>query len=139
MNKNKFPVLHMIEKMLDIRLQYSEIRQDEAQRPTSTVMGRHAIKYLIVFAISVVCGVAILAFGIPLLDTIGILFGIFIIITGALLLIYSLSPLLLALNCSIKQLKLNKRPIGWVTLTITLIILTAAIVTLAIVLGTALS
>lgn len=132
MSKNFIPILHLIGKMVDIRLKYSEIKNNEVERKNSIAMGKTAIMYNIVFLISIACGIAILLFGISLLDSIGILFGIIITLMGAVFILYSFSFLLLALNCAIKQLILNKRAIGWVSLTITLLIIVAAVVAVVI-------
>ncbi|MDE7296243.1 MAG: hypothetical protein K2N84_03155 [Clostridia bacterium] len=132
MSKNSTSILHLIEKMVDIRVKYKEIKNNEEERPKSTVMGKSAIMYNIIFLILIACGVAVLIAGIGLLGTIGILFGIILAFAGAVFILVSFVYLLLALNCAIKQLILNKRAIGWVSLTITLLIIVAAVVAVAI-------
>ena len=132
MSKNSTSILHLIEKMVDIRVKYKEIKNNEEERPKSTYMGKSAIMYNIIFLILIACGVAILIAGIGLLGTIGIIFGIILAFAGAVFILFSFVYLLLALNCAIKQLILNKRAIGWVSLTITLLIIVAAVVAVAI-------
>ena len=132
MSKNSTSILHLIEKMVDIRVKYNEIKNNEEERPKSTVMGKSAIMYNIIFLILIACGVAILLVGIGLLNTIGVIFGIILAFAGAVFTLLSFVYLLLALNCAIKQLILNKRAIGWVSLTITLLIIVAAVVAVAI-------
>ncbi len=132
MSKNSISILHLIEKMVDIRMKYREIKNNAEERPKSTVMGRTAIQYNIVFLICVTCGVGLLIVGASLLDSIGVIFGIIIAFAGAVFTLVSFVYLLLALNCAIKQMILNKRAIGWVSLVLTLLILTAAIVAVAI-------
>lgn len=118
---------YVFSRLVDIGAEYELIKNDESLRENSTLLGRWAIKYNIIFFILFGGAVAVAIWAASMLET-AALFGIILIIAAGVLAVTSLMYAVLAFACSINQLRLNKKPIGVITLLIPIIIIVAGIV-----------
>ena len=117
-------IFFMIDRMLWARENYDRIKQDEEERKTSTLLGRRALSYDIVLLIFWGGAAALVIWGITMAS--GWKYVLYIV--AALFALTMIPFCILALNFSIKQLCLNKRAIGWISLLLPLLILIAAVV-----------
>lgn len=125
-NANLF--LFLLDRLLTIRMTYNDIKSNEETRKASTVLGKRALIYEIIFIVLVGGGAALVTVGLSILETIAFFWGIFVVILGGALMLTSIIYFILALNCAIKQLCLNRRAIGWITLFLPFAAVAAAVV-----------
>lgn len=116
MSKNQHFFLFFLDKLLDARLAYHDIKNNEEARKTSGLLGKRAIIYDILFILFAAGGAACFVFGGSFLDSGAIFLGIILMILAVALLVMALIYVVLALNCAVKQLCLNRRAIGWISL-----------------------
>lgn len=132
MKKSFIPFLYLLDRFIVLRATYNDIKANPESKKISTVLGTKALIYDILFSVTVGIALALVFLANSLEDS-GALFGVILLVVAAAIVLYSLSYFILGLNCSIKQLLLNRRAIGWITLVLTLSILIAAIVVLVII------
>ena len=121
-------ILFFADRLIYAREMYNEIKQNDAERKTSTLLGRRALIYDIILLIFVSGAAALAIYGITMES--GWKIALFIvagIVFAAMIPFY-----ILAFNFSIKQLCLNKRPIGWISLLIPILQAIAIAVTITI-------
>lgn len=129
-----FSFLKLFGKYLDIKSTFNEIKSNPEAKQSSTLLGKKAIWYNVWFLVTAAACVALMYFCISSVSS-GNIFAIIGIIFGVLTIICSLSFLLLALVCTICQLRLNKKPIGWVSLALLIVILASLTVATVILLS----
>ena len=115
-------ILFFLDRMIYARDKYDEIKADEEVRKTSTLLGRRALFYDIILLIFVGGAAALAIWGITLESA----WKIALFILAGIFVVAMIPYYILAFNFSIKQLCLNKRPIGWISLLLP-IILTVAV------------
>ncbi len=116
--------MYFLDKMIDARIKFNDLMQDEEERKVNTELGKQAIVFDIVLLIFLGCAAGLAIWGITMKSDWRI--ALFI---GAIVLVIAMIPYyVLAFNYSIKQLRLNKRTIGWVSLILPIVITIAAIV-----------
>ena len=125
MKSNIAPWLRLIFGLAEIRTQYEEIKRNEESKKVSVMLGWKAIKYCFWFAVFVAMAVGLGYWGMSYINTIAFFFGIILIVLAIGIGLYALAFLLFALSCSIKQIKLNRRPIGIFALVLTLVFVAA--------------
>lgn len=114
---------------------YEKLKNGAEQRLTSVTLGIWAIVSTIVGTAFAVLSIWLLAFLIDLsgsldsLETLLTIVGIFLLIV--LLVTLIIQFIVNGLVCAILQIKLNKKPIGWISLMIWFAIIIAAIIIVA--------
>lgn len=117
------------DRLLFAREEYDKIKQNEEERKKSTLLGRRALFYDVLILIFVGGAAVLLIWGISLEET----WKQVLIIVGAIIDVLIMLPYyILAFNFSIKQLCLNKRAIGWISLLLPIITTIAVVVCIAI-------
>ena len=117
-------LLFFIDKMIDARESFDLIRHDENERHTSTYLGRQALYYGIIILIFIGGAAALVIWGITMESG----WKIALFILAGLVAVAMLPFYLLALNYSVKQLRVNRRAIGWISLLLPLLVTIAAAV-----------
>lgn len=125
-------IFFLIERLADQRIDYEAIKSNEEERKTSTKLGKQAIKNNVLFFIFMAIFAGLVIGTALFLNNSGIWQAVIMILFAVVILPYAIIYFILALNCDIKQMKLNKLPIGWVSLMFTLLILIGAIVAIAV-------
>lgn len=122
----------VLDKLADQGDIYRNLKNNEEEKNNSNYFGLQAVKYNIFYFIlmAAVAGLTIGACAFFMAS--GVWQGILMIVAAIVILPYTVIFFILALNCDIKQMKLNKKPIGLVSLLFTLFILIAAIVSVVI-------
>ena len=110
-------------KFIDIKSAYNDIKANPESKQNSTVFAKKSILYSILGAIVFAMCFAFIFWGFSLLDSSSVFFGIILIILGLSVIFYPFVYLILSLNLVIKQLLLNKKPLGFVALSIFLLML----------------
>lgn len=128
-------LLFFLDSIVYVRDTYDRIRFNDEERKTSKELGHKAvgynITYFILMAIFAACAVlTYVFFSKP--DISKAWPGIITVIVAIACLPYVIIYFILALNCDVKQMKLNKLSIGWVSLLFTLLISVAGILAVAI-------
>ena len=110
---------------INSRMMYNNLKKDDFARSRTTILGKRALRHILCFAIFATVAVFSVMWAIKSGLTaqiftmiLGIIFGIY---AGA----YGILFLPLAVNLTIKQLKLNKKLIGWIDLTCLILVLIA--------------
>lgn len=132
MDDRHWRLFFFLDRLVDQREAYENIKHNDEERKNSTYMGKLAIKHNIVYFILmlIITGLAIGAYAFFMKS--GIWQGILMIIVAVVCVPYAIIYAMLALNCDIKQMVLNKKPIGWVSLLFTFLIFIAAVVAVVI-------
>ena len=105
-------ILFFLDRMIEARETYNILKNDEKAREKTTKLGNRALVYGIVLLIFIGGAAALTIWGITMES--GWKIALFII--AGLVAISMIPFYILAFNFSIKQLCLNKRPIGWISL-----------------------
>lgn len=121
--------LFFLDRIIYARDKYDEIKANEEERKTSTLLGRRALIYDIILLIFVGGAAALTIWGITM-DS-GWKIALFIL--AGILVVAMIPFYILAFNFSIKQLCLNKRPVGWISLLLPIILTVAVAVSITIV------
>lgn len=111
--------LNIIGKLADDKAVYVNIQNDPELKKYSKHFGGRAILYSILFALLAIGGTFLIYTGFT--RNIGVILNIFAIMLGIGLVIPSFELFIFALNCTIKQLKINRRFISWLALIIFII------------------
>ena len=121
-------ILFFMDRLVYARECYDRLKQDPEQRKTNTTLGVRALIYDIILLIFVGGAAALTCWGITMAS--GWKIAIFIL-AGSLFL--AMIPFyILAFNFSIKQLCLNKRAIGWISLLLPILLTIAVAVSITI-------
>lgn len=123
---------YLLDKLSDIADMYTMLKDDETQRDTSTRLGRWAIKYNIIFFIFLGGGTALGIWGILMFRASSVLYGILLTFGALGFALTSIVFAILAFACDISQMRLNKKPIGLISLLSTILIIIASVVGIAI-------
>ena len=121
-------ILFFLDKMIYAREKYNEIKANDNERKISTLLGRRALIYDIILLVFVGGATAFAIWGIAIESG----WRIALFILAGIILAAMIPFYILAFNFSIKQLCLNKRPIGWVSLLIPIILTIAAAVSITV-------
>lgn len=106
---------------------YNNLKNSDFARPTTTLLGMRALRHILFFALFLAASVACFANIYNLAYSGKIFMLIIAIMVGIYSAIYSLLFLPLALNLTIKQLKLNKKWIGKLCLALLILVVIAFI------------
>ena len=113
--------LNFIGKLLDYRIVYTNIKNDPDLKPYSKYFAGKSILNSILFLILSLGGSAMVYIGFT--RNLAVIFNIFVIIMGFGFVIYSIGCFFLAFSATIKQIKLNRRPMSWIALLLFLVCL----------------
>lgn len=113
---------------INSRLMYNNLKNDEYARKRTTLLGMRALRHILTFALFLT--VAILAFNgmMSYFYTGQILMGIILFVLGVYTVAYGILFLPLSLNLTIKQLRLNKKAIGYIDLILLILVIILAVV-----------
>ena len=121
-------VLFFIDRMIQAREMYDSLKQDEENRQTSTVLGIRALIYDAILLIVLGGATALAVWGITMESG----WRIALYIVAGLLALAAIPFYIIALSFSTKQLRLNKRPVGWISLVALLLLTVACVVSIAV-------
>ena len=121
-------IFFFIDRMIEAREKYDQLKQDENERKTSTALGKRALYYGIILLIFIGGATALTIWGITMESW----WKYVLYVVSALFALSMIPFYIIVLSFSTKQLRLNKRPIGWITLLLPLLITIAAAVCITI-------
>ena len=121
-------MLFFLDRIIYAREKYDELKANEEERKTSTLLGRRALIYDIILLIFVGGAAAFTIWGI----TIESGWKIALFILSVILFLAMIPFYILAFSFSIKQLCLNKRPIGWISLLLPILLTIAVAVSITV-------
>ena len=124
-------ILFFLDRLLFARESYELIKADEEERKKSKMLGRRALVYDIIILIFIGGAAALVAWGSGFTDEESWKM-LLIVIATVIIFIIMIPYYLLAFSFSIKQLKLNKRAIGWIALLLPILTTIAAGVVIAV-------
>ncbi len=113
--------------MIDMSDAYHAIKANEEEAKNSKYFGLQAVKNNIILFILTALTIGMTIGAIVFFKASGIWQGILMIIVAIASFPFMIIYIVFALNCDIKQMTLNKKPIGLVSLLFTLLIIAAAI------------
>lgn len=129
-------IFAMLDGFLEAREVYSNLKKSEEFRPVSTGLARRALWKLLSFTLTSVI-IALAFYWVVNFIFVGIDF--FIIIGYIVLFLVLVEEFLInlpqILNYNIKQLRLNKKPLGYIALALTLAMVAAVVVAIILVIG----
>lgn len=107
------------------RLMYNNLKKDDFARPRTTLLGKRAFRHILCFALFTAVAIASIAWAIRCGQTAQIFTMILGVVLGVYAGAYGILFLPLAVNLTIKQLRLNKKAIGWIDLLLLIFIIIA--------------
>ena len=113
--------------VINSRLMYNNLKKDDYARQHTTLLGKRALRHLLCFAIAAACAIWLISSMFSLAYQGKILLAILAVVGGIYVAAYGILFLPLAINLTVKQLRLNKKAIGWVDLVILLLTIIAII------------
>lgn len=123
MDKNVIDsILFVFEKLVFAREAYDSLKQNEVERPRNTDLGKRALFYDMILLIFMGGATALTIWGITMQSG----WKIALFIVAGLVAIAMIQFYIVALNFAIKQLCLNKRAIGWISLLLPILITIAS-------------
>ena len=123
MDKNAIDsILFVFEKLVYARAAYDSLKQNEVERPRNTDLGKRALFYDMILLIFMGGATALTIWGITMQSG----WKIALFIVAGLVAIAMIQFYIVALNFAIKQLCLNKRAIGWISLLLPILITIAS-------------
>ena len=130
-SKNVLNLLRFGELLVNARIAYNNAKADPETAKTTTTFGKRSLTYFFWFvALAAVAG-WLIYFCVTHIVSSLVLIAIGAAVLSVYIVLYSLGLLVLSLNLAIKQVRLNKKPVGIVALVLNLLVIT--IVLLAIV------
>lgn len=127
-NNDHWTLFFFLDRIVDQRDAYNKIKNNEEERKNSTYFGKEAVKSNVVYFILLAATVALAIGAYAFFKASGIWQGVLMVIVAIVILPFAVIYFIFALNCDIKQMVLNKKPIGWVSLMFTFLILAALII-----------
>lgn len=117
----------LLSKFADTREIYNNLKKDPEERKVTTYMGRHALLYIILFAVLFIGGPSLTIWCASSFISEHVLWGVILLILGIVIALYGLILIPIILNYTIKQLVLNKRAIGWIALILFLVVIAVGV------------
>ncbi|MDE6104902.1 MAG: hypothetical protein K2G38_04400 [Clostridia bacterium] len=117
----------ILTKFVDTREIYNNLKKDPEERKITTYMGRHALLYIILFAVLFIGGPSLAIWCASSFISTNPIFGIVLLIVGVVVALYGLVLIPIILNYTIKQLILNRRAIGWIALILFLVVIAVGV------------
>ncbi|MBE7076635.1 MAG: hypothetical protein E7374_01940 [Clostridiales bacterium] len=133
-SKSPLSLLKFIELTINARIAYNNAKEDPEVRKSITKFGTRALFYLSVFLLLCGGGIGIFVLSLGNFMSAGIFLSIIGIVSSVYMFIWGLPYFVLALNLTIKQLRLNKKFVGWLALSIIILIVLAFIVAIVVLL-----
>lgn len=129
MNKNTTEsILFFIDRMIQAREMYEDIKQNDEIRQTNTALGTRALIYDAILLLIWGGAAALTIWGITMESG----WRIALYIVAGLLALTAIPFFVIAMSFSTKQMRLNKRPIGWISLILSIVILVASVVSIVV-------
>lgn len=116
-------LFHVFAKSHSYNDLYKQIKENPESKAQSVVFGKKSILFSVLFMLFLVGGIAIFYFATTLFKSTAVLLGIVLLPVGIAIAFYSIVFLVYALNTLIKQLRLNKKAIGFWALGIFILML----------------
>ena len=126
--KNPLNLFKFVELLVNARIAYNNVKNDEEAKKTTTIFGKRSLVYVFIFALMAAGATALIYWGIVNFATSWIFLAIFAFVISVYLVIYAIGMFVLSLNLAIKQISLNKKPVGIIALVFNIIIAVALII-----------
>ncbi len=126
--QNILSLLKFAELLVNARLAYNQIKDDEEAKKTADMFGKRSLVYYFVFlGLGVLAGLLIYWSVTHFVSTL-ILVAIFGFVISLYMALYALGFYILSFNLAIKQRKLNKKAVGMVAFVLNILVIVAAVV-----------
>ncbi len=118
----------MFGRFFNLSALYSDIKSNPDSRNVSTLLGKKSIKYSIIYVLML--GVALVSafFMVSTMHDGAIFYGILLLILAVALGFSGLLYMLLAVISAVYQLRVNRKSIGWVALSVSLVLVVGLVV-----------
>lgn len=127
----KFEAFRIIRKIGKYSADYKALKADAEKRAVSGLFGRRAIYNTIGVILLLAAAIGFAALGFAALDTEGFVMTIVAVVAlaaGAAAVVIAIVYEIIALVCACRQIRLNKRAIGLVSLIVNLVLVVAVII-----------
>lgn len=131
--KNILSLLKFAELLLNARIAYNNIKNDEEAKKTADMFGKRSLLYFLVFALIGGGAGALIFWSVTHFATQFMILAMLGFIASLYLIVYAFSYYILSFNLAIKQKCLNNKAVGIIALVLNIIVLVAVV--LAIVVG----
>lgn len=126
-NKNILSLLKFIELLVNARIAYNNIKNDEEAKRTANMFGKRSLLYFFIFALCGGTGGGLIYWSVHNFTTRYIFIAIIGVIISIYLIVYALGFYILSFNLAIKQKKCNNKAVGIIALILNILILVAIV------------
>jgi len=134
--QNVLSLLKFAELLINARVAYNNIKNDEEAKKTANMFGKRSLVYFAVFAVLGGIAGALIYWCVTHFASTLIFLSILGFIASVYLLLYALGFYILSFNLAIKQKKLNNKAVGIIALILNITLLVAVLIALVILLIT---
>ncbi|MBE5741421.1 MAG: hypothetical protein E7351_02725 [Clostridiales bacterium] len=126
-SKNVLNLFKFVELLVNARIAYNNVKDDPEVAKTTKTFGKRSLVYYFVFLLlGAITGGLIYFFITNFLSSL-IILSVFAIVAAVYTGIYAIGMFILSFNLAIKQVKLNKHPLGIIALVLNIIVLVAVL------------
>lgn len=125
--KNVLSLLKFAELLLNARIAYNNIKNDEEAKKTADMFGKRSLQYFLVFAVVGGLAGALIYWCATNFASQFIFIAILGFVASLYLIVYALGFYILSFNLAIKQKCLNKKAVGIIALILNVIVLVAVV------------
>lgn len=126
--RNILSVFKFIELLVNARIAYNNVKNDEEAKKTADMFGKRSLVYFLVFAVTGGLAGALIAWGVNHFVSTWIFVAILGFIASLYLIVISLGYFILSFNLAIKQKRLNNKAVGIIALILNILVLVALLV-----------
>lgn len=131
--KNILSLFKFIELLINARIAYNNVKDDEEARKKADMFGKRSLVYFAVFAVIGGLGGALIYWCVTHFISQYVFLAILGFVVSVYMVVYALGYYILSFNLAIKQKKLNNKAVGIIALILNILILVAALVAIILV------
>ena len=125
---NVLNLLKFAELLVNARIAYNNIKNDEEAKKTANMFGKRSLVYFLVFVLVGGAAAAVLYWSITHFASTLILVAILGFVVSLYFSVYALGFYILSFNLAVKQKKLNNKAVGIIALILNILVLVAILV-----------
>lgn len=130
--KNILSLLKFVELLVNARIAYNNIKEDEEAKKTADMFGKRSLVYFLVFALVGGAAAGLIVWAVNNFASTLVLLAIGAIILAIYMAVYALGYFILSFNLAIKQKRLNNKAVGIIALTLNILVIVAVVVALVV-------
>lgn len=129
--KNVLSLLKFAELLLNARIAYNNVKNDEEAKKTADMFGKRSLVYFLVFAAVGGLAGALIFWCVTNFVSQFVFLAILGFVGSLYMIVYAFGYYILSFNLAIKQKKLNNKAVGIIALVLNVVVLVAVVIAIA--------